>query len=143
MNLTSDQKRSSNPDRTSKSDCRLTDSFLWSIGQSTEPQQKKDLCQSFGLEGLGGPSEKTSLLGGVVQTLYTPKAIPMSSRCGTICLIQIPSIPLEQRTKSLPASLTIFILQAQLFSYWKIKCSIEIQFLHHIGEGTSFVKHKL
>ena len=47
-------------------------------------------CQS--LEGLGAPSQKTSLLGGVAQILIC-KTIPTSSRCGTICSTQIPTIP--------------------------------------------------
>ena len=63
------------------------------------------LCYS---EGLGASSQKTNLLGGVAQILITQDhPIPTSSRCGTICLTQIPTISLsnkESQTKSLPTS---------------------------------------
>ena len=63
----------------------------------------RNIARSKRLEVLGVPSQKTTLLGGVAQILI-PKIIPVSSRCETICSIQIPTIP--ARTKSLPASLT-------------------------------------
>ena len=46
---------------------------------------------------------------------YIPKAILTSSRCGTICSTQIPTIP--PRTKSLPASSTIFKPEDQML-HW-------------------------
>ena len=50
---------------------------------------------------------------------YTPKIIPMSSKCETICSSNYSSIPPRIESQRL-------IMRARLSSHWKIKCSIKI-----------------
>ena len=66
-------------------------------------------------EGLGAPSQKTSLLGGVAQILIYPRpssprlvdvGLFVSSRCGTICSTKISTIPFSNKESPLQAQLS-------------------------------------
>ena len=83
------------------------------------------------LEVLGAPSQKTSLLGGVVQILIFPRPSPRLADVGLFVRPKSQQSPLEQRVS----------LQAQLSSHRKIKCSIEIQLFTAWGDGTPYVKY--
>ena len=82
-------------------------------------------------EGLGTPSQKTSLLGGVAQILINPRPSPRLADVGLFVRPKSQQSPLEQRVSP---------LQAQLSSHRKIKCSIEIQLFTAWEGGTPYVK---
>ena len=64
------------------------------------------------VEGLGAPSQKTSLLGGVAQILIFPRPSP---RLADVRLfVRHKSQQSPPRTKSLPASSTIFAPEDQM-----------------------------
>ena len=67
------------------------------------------------LEGLGAPSQKTSLLGGVAQILIFPRPSPRLADVGLF--VRPKSQQSSLRTKSLPASSTIFTLEDQML-HW-------------------------
>ena len=64
------------------------------------------------VEGLGAPSQKTSLLGGVAQILINPRPSPRLADVGLFVLPKSQQSPLEQRVS--PASSTIFTLEDQM-----------------------------
>ena len=80
-------------------------------------------------EGPGAPSQKTSLLGGVVQILIFPRSSPRLADVGLFVRPKSQQSPLEQRV-SLQAQLSS---RSHVPSRSQIKCSIEITNLHCVG----------